>query len=665
MANNKVSSLLNKQLPRPPRSNFNLGRVNRFTADVGYVIPCYVEEVLPNSYKRLDVEGLINTNATVAPFMGSFTVKLEAFFVPLRLYHRHLSLNDIRPDFHADFRLHFASLPYRPGMASFGARIPGPQLTSGSQVTSFLVSNYQIAPGSLFDYLGMGPVGYNAISHRNPRYVNGEPFIGYFDIWRNYYANPHDRRVPFVVQNGAPSDRTINNDLDGVLQSTQYRYFNLGDLDNFILNVNTKSVETDEEGVRPNYVDVVYEFSRAVIDDWIDDLNSGQIYRQSVPFFAGQGHLITTAPGEFYPQTSPDFRDFNANNGIHFGLLPRTYKDDYFNSRFMNEFVQYLEETATVTVENNSFNISQLRIANRIAKYIDKSIFSDTRFGSWIKAHFGVKTNSKLDIPQFLGSMTSTLLFNDIYATAQTAQDGTITDNTALGSRSSLGQSYLKNKGAFVEFQATEPGYIMCMFSLIPNVSYFQGIRKMYLKTSFNDLYRPEFDAIGYQPLTRVEMDAVGQYVPVNAYYKESQTGSGIDPAFAPLINYPGEFYANDFFNEVVGQHPAWLEYMCAYDESHGLMTQRYQYGYWTNNRPFNPAAYELLDADPGEVVGDRIYRYQPYNLGDDFDRSTYIRSEYFNTIFAVDKYTDNFQVQLRFYDKTKQPMSKQVLPSL
>lgn len=661
MANNKVSSLLSKQLPRPPRSNFNLGRVNRFTADVGYVIPCYVEEVLPNSYKRLDVEGLINTNATVAPFMGSFTVKVDAFFVPLRLYHRHLSLNNIRPDFHSDFDFHVFRTFIESSSDQYGMTVPVAGASPAeSGMPPYVTTSMSVAPSSLIDYLGILPVDWTSRNHKVSLSLNGEPFVAYFDIWRNYYANPHDRRVPFRVQNFYDPTNAfpMPDDAYGIGNTGVVRYFNLDDLDRFITQVSDNSVTLSGPEYVPASVNVLSTFWASVTDDSFDftDIANSSFSpsHYSVPFYAGQGHLIQT-----YDNNLAERQEFDTRDGIHFGLLPRTYKDDYFNSRFMNDFVQYMEETATVTVENNSFNITQLRLANRIAKYVDKSIFSDTRFGAWIKAHFGVKTNSKLDIPQFLGSMTSTLLFNDIYATAQTAQDGTVTDNTALGSRSSLGQSYLKNKGAFVEFQATEPGYIMCMFSLIPNVSYFQGIRKMYLKNSFNDLYKPEFDAVGYQDLLRIEMDAVGNYIPVDAVYRDQYNNMAVSNVPA----YLGGYYDNDLY-EVVGKHPAWLEYMCAYDESHGLMTQRYQYGYWTNNRPYNSNVYEQLSESPGTETTDGLIRgYVPAPTV--FDSSTYIRSEYFNTIFAVDKFTDNFQVQLRFYDKTKQPMSKQVLPSL
>lgn len=99
---------------------------------------------------------------------------------------------------------------------------------------------------------------------------------------------------------------------------------------------------------------------------------------------------------------------------------------------------------------------------------------------------------------------------------------------------------------------------------------------------------------------------------------------------------------------------------MTRFDESHGLMTKRHQFGFWTLNRPFNPSVYDetvLSDED--------IEATNAYVPTTSFESSTYIFPEYFNTIFAVDKFTHNFQVQVRFFDKTKQPMSKQILPHL
>lgn len=651
MANNKVSSLFNVRLTEPKRSNFNLGRVNRFSASPGYVIPCYVEEILPNSYKRLDIEALIQTNATIAPLMGSFKARFDAFFVPTRLYYRHLDLNSLRPNFDDDFPYHYFKMPTTSTVV-VNPNLNGPAL-SGNPTTmsagnfytgswlftspddSTAVANREmtlyVAPSSLMDYLGMFPVGYNAASWKGNKNLNAIPFIGYFDIWRNFYSNPHDKYVPFRSQNlYFEPYAELTQDPS---QELYDRYINIECFDRFIDSIVTASYD----GESPRSVDVFATFAQTIVsDDYYGGVPSNR-FNLSVPLFSGQQMARNY-------QTRDSFIPLDTRDGIHFGLLPKTYNDDYFNSRFLNSFVTYMEEQAQVTVEDNKFTISQLRLTNRIAKYVDKSVFSDTRFGSWIKAHFGVKTSQKLNIPQFLGSISTNVVFNDIYATAQTGE-GDITSNKALGSRASLGQGYMDNKGSFVEFNATEPGYLIVMFSLTPYVSYFQGIKKMYLKDNFYDMYRPEFDAVGYQDLQKLEMFAVGKTY--NPFLTEA------DPSLYEPVDI-------NEFNVSIGKHPAYIEYMTSYDEAHGLFAQKFQYGAWVLNRPYSTNNYDELVYQPvSEESGVNVY-YDP-----NFDATTYIRPEPYNSVFAVDKFTDNFQIQCRFYDRTKQPMSKQILPHL
>ena len=612
--NNQVSKLLEVNFPDPQHSNFNLGRKNVFSADVGYLYPCYVEEILPDSFKQLDLEALVQCNATVAPVLGSFTTKIEAYFIPLRIYHQHLINNDRAIDFSDDFDFHY--FPWLDVLSQRGYVHNDPVPGSTNEYSSLVVSST-----SLLNYLGMFPTGWNAsswsaMSYSSAPNINGYPFIGYFDIYRNYYANPYDEDIPFRVANFYDSYDEGLNHVD-----VSDAYIKLSNFDTFINSIRDNSI-TNVDGVyQPQRVNVFNAFCRQFVFE-----RDGAEYR--VPLFQNQ-------LGFFRPDTSTD-RSLSTRNGMHFGLLRRTYKDDYFNARMSTDFVEYLRQQSQVTVRNNGndyvFDITQLRLANRIAKYVDKLGFSDSRFGTWLKAHFGTKLNDRADIPQFLGSISSTLTFDDIISQSQTGSSDAVSSNEALGSRAGLGSGYIKNDGAFVEFKAVEPGYLMCLFSIVPNVVYSQGIKKMYLKSRFADLYTPEYDAVGYQDLHAVEMSAIGYSIPDKANTS----------IYGPL----------DFssYNEVVGKHPAWLEHMTSIDEAHGLMTERNQYGYWVLMRPFDPNAYRFGDTSLSAPS---------------WDRSTYIKPEYFNNNFAVNKLIDNFQVQLRFKDRTSQPMSKQVLPRL
>lgn len=601
MANNNVSSLLGVDFPQPKQSNFNLGRVNFISADVGYIYPIYVEEILPKSFKRLDVKALVQTNATVAPVMGRFTCKLEAFFIPLRIYFRHLMDNDRAQLYNDDFDYHYFPWLDRGSKRAYAHLSASPAV----------YDNLQVQAGSLLEYLGMFPARWNTDFWSEgsgvSQPINAIPFIGYFDIYRNYYSNPHDPKIPFRVYNAIQS----LDDLDDRLFADMY--VDLEQFDRFINDIRSGSIS---DAGTPAAVDVLNLWRNRMVGRYT--YADGTVDNVVVPFFKNQ--LFGSSSSLF------------TGNALHYGLLRRTYKDDYFNSRFQTGFVDYMEQQSRVDTSSGSFTISQLRLQNRLSKYLDKSIFSDTRFGSWLKAHFGTKLNDRLDIPQFLGSMSFDLNFNDIVSTAQTGDSDVVTSNDALGSRAGLGSAYAESKGSFVEFYAKEPGYLMVNFSIVPNVSYTQGIRKMYLKNRFSDLYVPEFDAVGYQDLQRLELDAIGASVQTNG----SIGGTAVST-----------------YNTVVGKHPAWLEYMTAVDESHGLMQERLQYGFWTLNRPFNIPAY-FESANAVEVTE-----------ASDLASSTYIYPELFNTIFSVTQLTDNFQCRFRFFDKTKQPISKQILPHL
>lgn len=573
MGKNKIRDLLHVSVPSPKRSTFDRSHMNPITADIGYIYPVLVDELLPSDYVKLDLMSFVQTNPLTKPLLGRFTLKFEAFFVPLRLYCQNLDLNNVNPDFSADFDLPYFDVTLAP------SRVLPEQAYLRMTGTNLLCYLNMIPSGCSTE------TGFGGLSQ-----LNGVPFIGYYDIYRNYYANPQDNLVPFRVgrRKGPLQSDTFD---------VQDHYVTLSQFDKFVTTLTRNSVDDSGEA---SSMDVFNAFREAFRNPSATNTE----FTSAPPLFNGQ---------LWSPTNNDSVSDVLTENALHLGLLRRTYNDDYFTAFFSNDFVSYQESTARVVVNDNIVTVNQLRLANRVARFIDRTILSGTRYGDWLDVHFGVKTNNRLCIPQFLGSLRVPVIFNDVVSQSQTGTSTSIGDNKSLGSRASLGQGFKDfSKDSWLRFEAKEHGYLMIMASIVPDVCYVRGIPKMYQKTRFSDFYVPEMDAVGYQDLLQNEYSAV---------------------AGGPVS---------------LAKQPSWFEYMVDYDKAHGLFTDLTEYRQW------------LLIRDP------EYFAYSSSDMSSiHTEFSTYILPELYNQVFAVQKEMDNFQIQIRFDYKIKRPISKQVLPRI
>lgn len=564
MSENKLKDLMSVEIQQKERSNFDRSRVVRTSMSPGFIYPILVEETLPNSITKIDVKQLLKTNPTLAPIMGQFKLRFETFFVPTRLYLPELDMNKLNTAFSNDVK---------------EPVIPIKVYTADATVEE----GVYVPSGSLMEYLGFPP-GFSNRLITSPSDVqtlmfNGVPLCGYFDIYRNYYANPQDTKIP-VYQIGLADPAGLN-----FLPCT----FDLDYLDNFVNSVYNR----------------VYNYNGH--SDVLQTL--GDVECKPLPG-------IPIEPFSFNP-FAPATGNISGSFS-HLGLLLRTYSNDYFTSRLDNSYIDYQESVAKVNVSNNSFTINSLRMMNRVAKFVDRSLLAGTRYGDWLKVHFGASADNKLCIPQFLGSDTVYLNFDDVVA--QSASDAqTPNDSNTLGQRAGTGQLF--GSGKPIEFYAPENGYIMVMASIVPEVDYYQGFPKWTHKTKLSDHYTPEFDAVGYQDLLFSELVGCGTY-----------DGDGLS---IPITL--------DQFNSSVGKQPAWFEYMTATNELHGDFTNTLRY--WTLARQF-------AIVTPQSTLS--------------LDFSTYVNPALFNYAFSVTSPTyDNFFLQASFTVLKKEVMSKQILPSL
>ena len=184
--------------------------------------------------------------------------------------------------------------------------------------------------------------------------------------------------------------------------------------------------------------------------------------------------------------------------------------------------------------------INQLRQAFQIQKMLERDARGGTRYTEIIKAHFGVTSpDSRLQRPEYLGGGSTPVIINPI---AQTAPDP-IEENSDVGDLGATGTAMVRNHGFTKSF--TEHCLIIGMVSVRADLTYQQGLNRMYSRQTRFDYYWPALSHIGEQAVLNKEIFAQGSADPT-----ADEAVFGYQERFAEYRYYPsqitGKFRSND-----------------------------------------------------------------------------------------------------------------------
>lgn len=164
----------------------------------------------------------------------------------------------------------------------------------------------------------------------------------------------------------------------------------------------------------------------------------------------------------------------------------------------LNDFGLYADlSTAT------AYTINSLRTAFQMQKFYERLARGGSRYTEVLRSFFGVVSpDARLQRPEFLGSFTKMVNVNPI---AQTSA----TDNTSpQGNLSAYGVTAAKFHGFTKSF--VEHGYVFGFVCARADLTYQQGINKMWLRSTVYDFYWPTFAHLGEQAIELREIYAQG-----------------------------------------------------------------------------------------------------------------------------------------------------------
>jgi hypothetical protein len=150
--------------------------------------------------------------------------------------------------------------------------------------------------------------------------------------------------------------------------------------------------------------------------------------------------------------------------------------------------------------------INQLRQSFQIQKLLERDARGGTRYTEIIRSHFGVVSpDARLQRPEYIGGGSTPININPI---AQTSATNVTGGSTPQGNLAAMGTALAHNHGFTQSF--TEHGVIIGLVSVRADLTYQQGLSRMWSRSTRYDFYFPAFATLGEQAILNKEIYVTG-----------------------------------------------------------------------------------------------------------------------------------------------------------
>lgn len=527
---------------KPSRNSFDLSHRNLFTAKVGELLPCFVQEVNPGDSVKVTSSYFTRTAPLQSNAFTRLRENVQFFFVPYSALWKYFDsqvLNMTKNANNQDI-----------------SRIASSLTTNSKVTTQMPCVNYKTLHAYLLKFINQKPLVINGSAFISGCYRHAESakllqLLGYGNFPEqfaeftarntghpeNNFKDTTYKNSPYLSILRLLAYHKICNDHYTYRQWQPYNA-SLCNVDyltpnsSALLNIDDALLDIPDNVSKADQLNLLdMRFSNLPLDYFTGVLPTSQFGSESVV------SLSNSASSE----TSFDQGFWSSDSG---GSVPSA------SQVFTNSNTNQLQASSQNLIHKHSIppgrldvdlSIIALRNAIAVQKYKEIQLANDVDFQSQIEAHFGIKPNDKDENSLFIGGSSSMININE-----------QINQNLTSGNKADYGAAPQGNGSAGIKFTAKTYGVVIGIYRCVPVLDFaHNGIDRTLLKTDASDFVIPELDSIGMQQTFRCEVVAPHPY---NALFPELIAVNNSAPDMA----------------ETYGYAPRYSEYKTSYDRYNG-----------------------------------------------------------------------------------------------